>query len=31
MGCQSPLESNWVSTALVATFDASDLIWNGFD
>ena len=27
-GCRSPLESSWVSTAPVATFDASDSIWN---
>jgi hypothetical protein len=31
MGCQSLFESNLVSMAWVATFDASDLIWNGFD
>ena len=30
-GCQSPFESSCISTAPVATFDMSDLIWNGFD
>ena len=29
--CRSPFKSSWVSTAPVATFNASDSIWNGFD
>ena len=30
MGCLLPVKSNWVSTAPVAYFEASVLIWKGF-
>ena len=30
-GCQLPFESSCVSTMPVATFDASNSIWNGLD